>query len=110
MKFYYYGQNNSGGSFHDVLGLKGVQDLCIEAQSPRAADAIAEDLGVYFDGIADGIDCPCCGDRWDGAAGNWLIRPMTYPHRYGQELAHAADGDVLVVFANGTRHRMKEKD
>lgn len=53
MAFYEYTQNNS------------VCDrLFIEAATLDEADSIAEDLGVYFNGVYDGIDCGCCGDRW----------------------------------------------
>lgn len=63
MAYYTYSQNNSGGDFtgpaHYVI---------VEADSPRIADAIAEDkLGLYFDGAGD---CDCCGPRWSGA-GDW---------------------------------------
>ena len=60
--FYYITQNNSGGSFYvDQL-------LChamfIEADSVEEAKSIAENLGCYWNGVDDNIDCPCCGDRW----------------------------------------------
>ena len=25
---------------------------------------LAEDIGLYFDGVEQGMDCSCCGDRW----------------------------------------------
>jgi hypothetical protein len=24
----------------------------------------ASGIGIYFDGVSNGIDCKCCGDRW----------------------------------------------
>ena len=28
------------------------------------ANTKACDIGIYFDGVANGADCECCGDRW----------------------------------------------
>ena len=58
--FYEFRQNNSGGSFDTDMP----RCLWIEASSEEEACAIAEEHGVYFDGIDKGIDCECCGDRW----------------------------------------------
>jgi len=63
--FYTYNQNNSGGSFDSDD--KIAQFVIVEAKSPRVADALAEDLGIYFNGCHDGRDCDCCGDRWSPA-------------------------------------------
>lgn len=61
-KFYEFRQNNSGGSFDvdDIL----CHIVVIEAESAEQANAIAKDLGIYFNGTEDETDCPCCGDRW----------------------------------------------
>jgi hypothetical protein len=56
--FFTYRQNNSGGRF---IGAKYV---IVEAESAKEADEIAEENDVYFDGVSDGYDCGCCGDRW----------------------------------------------
>lgn len=61
-KFYEFSQTNSGGSF-DVDD-KLCHRLIIEAESEEKAVAIAEELGCYWDGVNNGNDCPCCGDRW----------------------------------------------
>ncbi len=37
-----------------------------QIKSESEADSIAEDLGCYWDGVNEGSDCPCCGDRWYG--------------------------------------------
>lgn len=60
--FYEFNQNNSGGYFveNDTL----CHRLFIEEDSLNEAISKAEDLGCYWDGVASGIDCPCCGDRW----------------------------------------------
>jgi hypothetical protein len=62
MKFYEFTQNNSGGSF--VTSENLAYRLIIEAKSAEEANSIAEDLGCYFNGVDNGIDCRCCGDRW----------------------------------------------
>lgn len=58
--FYEIRQNNSGGSFDKNMP----RCMWIEASSEEEACEIAEEHGVYFDGIEKGIDCHCCGDRW----------------------------------------------
>jgi hypothetical protein len=60
MKLYWFefDQNNSGGSF------VGPETVWVQAPNADAANDIAEDHGVYFDGCAYDRDCECCGDRW----------------------------------------------
>lgn len=66
-KFYAFHQNNSGGRFD--VNEKVAHEVFIEADSAREADVLAQGLaGVYFDGVAEGADCACCGDRWDRAS------------------------------------------
>lgn len=62
--FYTFNQNNSGGVFrHDPI--KGVgYAVSIEAVNAQQANAKAEEIGIYFNGCGNGIDCDCCGDRW----------------------------------------------
>jgi hypothetical protein len=62
LKFYEYSQNNTGGSF--VTDDKLCHRLFIEANSSTEADEIAEGFGCYWNGVDEGSDCPCCGDRW----------------------------------------------
>ena len=57
-RFYEYHQNNSGGDYI------GPTRLIIEAPNYVVANEIAEKNGVYWNGVRDGKDCPCCGDRW----------------------------------------------
>lgn len=61
-KFYLYSQNNSGGSF--ITNENVAHRVFIEAKSGFDANEKAEFIGIYFDGVSDGIDCECCGDRW----------------------------------------------
>lgn len=60
--FYTFRQNNSGGSFvqNNKVGIY----VIIEADSNKQANNRAEEIGIYFNGCDDGIDCNCCGDRW----------------------------------------------
>ena len=63
-KFYCFSQNNSGGFFinDDENGI--CEYVIIEAESGDDANERAEKIGLYFDGVLDGEDCGCCGDRW----------------------------------------------
>jgi calcineurin-like phosphoesterase len=61
-KFYTFAQNNSGGSF--IINDKVAEYVIIEATNASHANQIAEDMGIYFNGCDNGIDCECCGDRW----------------------------------------------
>ena len=61
-KFYEFRQNNTGGWFD--FDEKVCLVMFIEAINKKHAIAIAEELGCYFDGVYDGKDCGCCGDRW----------------------------------------------
>ena len=60
--FYEFLQNNSGGRFD--VDERVCHRLFIEANSDDEAVSKAEELGCYWDGVANGVDCPCCGDRW----------------------------------------------
>lgn len=63
-KYYSFLQNNSWGYLIE-LPKKGIaHQVFIQSKSREQAIEIAEELGIYFDGVATGIDCPCCGDRW----------------------------------------------
>jgi len=75
MAFFTYSQTTSGGVFCGPA-----KYVIIEAPSANVADAIAEDNGLYFDGCATGMDCPCCGDRWDRA---WSEQGHDEPTIYG---------------------------
>ena len=60
--FFHFRQNNSGGNF-EING-RVSKHVIIEADSAAEANEIANKIGIYFDGVASDIDCPCCGDRW----------------------------------------------
>ena len=65
--WYEFSQNNSGGAF-DIDDEKGIGPrVWIEADNAEHANKRALEIGLYFYGVAEGKDCPCCGDRWHEA-------------------------------------------
>lgn len=107
MKFFHYSQNNSGGSFDFSEDPAITHHVIIEATDAKDADVRAIQLGLYFDGCADGRDCSCCGDRWSNAYGEGEETPTVYGQpaeaaelisywmKPGKEIAvHYADGRV----------------
>lgn len=64
MAWFKFDQNNSGGSFD--FDDKLTHRLFIEADTEEEAEAKAFEMGVYYNGCENGLDCPCCGDRWYG--------------------------------------------
>ena len=62
MSFYTFSQNNSGGNF--IIDDDVAEYVIIEADNGDEALNIAENVGLYFNGVLEGKDCPCCGDRW----------------------------------------------
>ena len=91
-----YDQNNSGGSYEGPACL-----VFVEATDAASADAIAQQHGIYFDGCDRGIDCACCGDRWDHAdEAYWTLRhEMTQTSIY---LVPANGHGALVRRTDGT--------
>lgn len=101
--FFCFNQNNSGGSFvfNEKAGL--THYVVIEAPNASAATAKAELIGIYFNGCDDGVDCPCCGDRWsdlwddgkDSPAASVGYAPYTFFMKSGKEMAvHYLDGRI----------------
>lgn len=64
MPFFHFSQNNSGGDFvlDEAAGL--THHVLIEARDAIDANYKLLAIGGYFNGVGDGLDCPCCGDRW----------------------------------------------
>lgn len=76
--FYHYSQNNSGGSF-DFDPASGItHNVIIEARDGDHADERAKEIGLYFNGVEDGLDCDCCGNRWSQSYGNGTDEPTIY--------------------------------
>lgn len=86
-KFYQYRQNNSGGKFeydkHDGISVF----VIVEAHNYREANSRANNIGLYFNGCADGYDCPCCGDRWYE---QWENDGDDYPMCYNSPIVNGA--------------------
>jgi hypothetical protein len=61
-RFFFYDQNNTGGSFD--VDENVAEYVIIEAFDVEHANQRAQEIGIYFDGCAKGLDCDCCGDRW----------------------------------------------
>lgn len=109
-KFYYFSQNNSGGSFHmdDLAGIG--ECVIIEATSAKHANSRAEEIGLYFNGCESGQDCSCCGDRWDAA---YSDEGDEVPSIYGSPIEEKEAGmfreKVYVHYLNGSfkRHDFK---
>ena len=69
MKWYQYTQNNSGGQMD--VNERVSHYVLVQAPTASQADSIAEAIvGIYFNGVEDGMDCECCGDRWYPNSGN----------------------------------------
>lgn len=63
-KFYQFSQNNSGGKFI-IDPIRGIGSIVIiEAINKQDAINKALKIGIYFEGVDQGLDCACCGDRW----------------------------------------------
>jgi hypothetical protein len=63
-QFFTFYQNNSGGHFKCNKEKGITRYVIIEAVDASHASSRGEDIGLYFDGVANDIDCACCGDRW----------------------------------------------
>jgi hypothetical protein len=75
-EWFLFDQNNSGGSF--VVDKEVCHRVFIEADSEGEAEEKAFYMGIYYDGVMSGMDCPCCGDRWYSAD------KKTFPYKYSK--------------------------
>ena len=110
MAFFTYIQNNTGGSFD--FNDKVTHIVVVEETTASRADARAELLGIYFDGVREGSDCACCGDRWSRAYGEGYEVPSLYGRPveeahlpFGDEtyppMKWRANGAEIYVYRNG---------
>lgn len=106
--FFHYSQNNSGGKFVFDL-IKGItHHVVIEAKDIEEANSRAKGIGLYWDGCSLGIDCPCCGDRWnkqydenDGCSNPMVYNELVSEVKLGF-MKHVDNGKEAVVhFLNG---------
>ena len=72
LKWFRYDQNNSGGGFTGPA-----IEVWVQAATAGEADAVAESIGLYFNGVEEDMDCPCCGDRWYPAYGDGEEEPVS---------------------------------
>ena len=107
MPFFHFSQNNSGGSF-DYSERDGVtHHVVIEAADADGANVVAASKGLYFDGSAAGVDCPCCGDRWYQASGKGDERPSVYGEPLGEKTGNFFSSwmppgrEIVVHYADG---------
>jgi hypothetical protein len=119
--WYEFRQNNSGGSFaiNDDVSVY----VLIQAASTLEANCKARDIGIYFDGVSNGQDCECCGDRWYAADDalssfttyNWRnrfeptehanVREYAKAHAYADMWAKDGKPSVILYYADGTVER-----
>lgn len=109
-KFYTFNQNNSGGSFY-VSEKDGISEyVIIEAFNADHANKKAEEIGLYFNGCDNEIDCSCCGDRWHEASEH---NATSLPEIYGKPVEEAKKGmfreNVSVHYLDGTFKNVKLK-
>ena len=93
--FYELTQNNSGGSFE--VNEKLAHLLFIEADSVEEACLFAESLGCYWDGVDEGWDCDCCGDRWHRP---WDNDGVTYPYEWSDGIVFNSVEEHAQYLAN----------
>jgi hypothetical protein len=101
MKFFCFNQNNSGGTYD--RGDNVSEYVIVEANDAAHANDRAEAIGIYFDGVEDGRDCPCCGNRWyrmyDGEGED-------VPTVYGEPVSQGDwTGQCIVHYIDGRKER-----
>lgn len=101
MSWFTFHQNNSGGYFKGPAAV-----VIVQAPSGARAIQIAASHGVYFNGVALGLDCDCCGDRWDDLPerGEQPVidgLPLLEWLESGRRICSGATPDALVIPAVG---------
>lgn len=107
-KFFCFDQNNSGGVFHinDEQGISPI--VWVEAFDVHEAIERAKDIGIYFNGVQDGWDCECCGDRWnepwndEGESSSSVNNHFSSWH--DTVYVHRADGTIERIKENETKN------
>ena len=114
--FYTYRQNNSYGVFDVDEHVKHY--VIIEADAASEADKKAENLGIYFDGVEKGRDCPCCGDRWHkayslGAGIEGTKEPEIWGQsalKYLKENGKFLEEEAIIYYKDGKVEVLSKKD
>jgi len=102
MAFFMWRQNNSGGHF--VVDDDLTWRVVIESDDYEQAEIYALGIGVYYDGVDEGRDCRCCGDRWyegqelDCEDQTLVEHLQEYADDYGWE-----NPSVIIHYADGTK-------
>ena len=108
--FYEFYQNNSGGSFivNDTL----CERVIIEADSEEEAISKGKELGMYWDGVSCGIDCSCCGDRWNTPEEVDLIRYQEegWPAFDYSDITRKYKGDPLEEWLKAYGHYTRKEE
>ncbi len=111
VKYFTFGQNNSGGGFHvtDDYG----EYVIIAAVDVDDANERAKKLGLYFDGVDSGQDCECCGDRWspvwrEKGADSPLVYDEVKPEAYLGGSYSSLRTTIVVHHADGSRDTYKK--
>lgn len=102
--FYTFRQNNSGGEY-DINDRVNVV-VVIEADSADEANDKAEEVGIYFNGVENDLDCECCGDRWDAIweESEGMDVPTYYDHpitKVGSKQTNKTD--TVIYYKDGSR-------
>lgn len=107
-KFYTFEQNNTGGTWDKDLGYV----VIIEAENPKQANEKAEEHGLYFNGVMNGIDCPCCGDRWYEVDEYDSIEPDSLGEEIEDIKHYQKDWDLssTIYYANGKIEKIHSKE
>lgn len=101
--FFHFRQNNSYGIW------KGPAiNVIIEAEDDEEANDLAEMHGLYFNGVDDGQDCPCCGDRWYEVWGKGNEVPSCYGEpvketgEYGSAVGNGEFPSLTIFYKDGS--------
>ena len=108
--FYEFSQNNSGGSL--IVNENLCDRVIIEADSKNEAISKGEELGMYWNGVSCGIDCPCCGDRWNEPEEVDLIRYQEegWPAFDYSEITKKYKGDPLEEWFKSYGHYTRKEE
>lgn len=101
--FYTFYQNCSGGVFDENFETGIAECVIIEAEKADDANSKAEAIGIYFGGVACGLDCECCGDRWypasecDGRESPIVYSEPAKSWKYGSVCIHLSNGEIEAI-------------
>jgi hypothetical protein len=105
--FYTFNQNNSGGSF-DYTPRDGISHyVIVEGDDIEEAVYRAKRIGLYFDGVANDMDCGCCGDRWYEP---WRDDADAEPMVYDEPVANFKGGQFGMKWIDGPEGYVHYKD